>query len=60
MRGLTEKIWYARYIDWTITTPALLLTLLLSTGLPMSSIIETIFWVRCKILVHANVRRTLS
>lgn len=43
-----RSIWYARYIDWTITTPALLLTLLLSTGLPMSDIVATIFWVRLR------------
>jgi len=39
-----RSIWYVRYVDWAITTPALLLTLLLSTGLPVSDIIITIFW----------------
>lgn len=32
-----------RYIDWTITTPLLLLELLLCTGLPLSEIITCIF-----------------
>lgn len=40
---VTRSIWYARYIDWTITTPLLLLELLLVTGLPLSDIIITIF-----------------
>lgn len=39
----TRSIWYARYIDWTITTPLLLLELLLVTGLPLSDVIITIF-----------------
>lgn len=34
----TRAIWYSRYIDWTITTPLLLLTLLLATGLPLGDI----------------------
>jgi bacteriorhodopsin len=34
---------YVRYIDWVVTTPLLLLTLLLGTGLPLSSIFFTIF-----------------
>jgi len=38
-----RSIWYARYIDWTITTPLLLLELLLQTGLPLSYIFFTIF-----------------
>lgn len=40
----TRSIWYVRYIDWVITTPALLLELLLATGLPLSDIIATIFF----------------
>ncbi|UZJ55334.1 hypothetical protein CBS101457_004654 [Exobasidium rhododendri] len=40
---LTRSIWYARYVDWTITTPLLLLELLLVTGLPLSDIVVTIF-----------------
>lgn len=39
----TRSIWYARYIDWTITTPLLLLDLLLATGLPLSQIFFIIF-----------------
>ena len=42
-QALTRSIWYARYIDWTITTPLLLLELLLVTGLPLSDIFITIF-----------------
>jgi len=38
-----RSIWYARYIDWTITTPLLLMELLLTTGLPLSYIFFTIF-----------------
>lgn len=34
---------YVRYIDWTITTPLLLLELLLGTGLPLSDIITVVF-----------------
>jgi len=34
----TRSIWYARYIDWTITTPLLLLELAFTTGLPLSQI----------------------
>jgi bacteriorhodopsin len=40
---VTRSIWYARYIDWTITTPLLLLELLMVTGLPLSDIVITIF-----------------
>jgi bacteriorhodopsin len=40
----TRSIWYVRYIDWTITTPLLLLELLLGTGLPLSDIILVIFF----------------
>jgi len=39
----TRSIWYARYIDWTITTPLLLLTLLLITPVPTSTVFITIF-----------------
>jgi bacteriorhodopsin len=42
--GTTRSIWYVRYIDWTITTPALLLELLLGTGLPLSDILTVIFF----------------
>ena len=40
----TRQIWYARYIDWTITTPLLLLEILLVSGLPLSTIFITIFF----------------
>ncbi|KAJ8296664.1 Protein FDD123 [Rhodotorula toruloides] len=40
----TRSIWYARYIDWTITTPLLLLELLLVTGLPLSQIFSVLFF----------------
>ena len=39
----TRAVFYARYIDWTITTPLLLLELLLTTGLPLTEIFSTIF-----------------
>lgn len=39
----TRQIWYARYIDWTITTPLLLLELLLVSGLPLSQVFITVF-----------------
>ncbi|SPO27975.1 related to YRO2 - strong similarity to HSP30 heat shock protein Yro1p [Ustilago trichophora] len=40
----TRQIWYSRYIDWTITTTLLLLSLLLITGLPLSVIFITLFF----------------
>lgn len=43
-QGLTRAIWYVRYIDWVITTPALLLSLVLATGLPLSDIMALIFF----------------
>ncbi|GAA5905361.1 hypothetical protein JCM6882_003137, partial [Rhodosporidiobolus microsporus] len=39
----TRSVWYARYIDWTVTTPMLLLELLLATGLPLSQIFIVVF-----------------
>lgn len=42
-RPADQRLQYARYIDWTITTPLLLLELLLCTGLPLSEIFMTIF-----------------
>lgn len=39
----TREIFYARYIDWVITTPLLLLDLLLTAGLPTPTILITIF-----------------
>ncbi|KAI9755234.1 MAG: hypothetical protein M4579_004366 [Chaenotheca gracillima] len=40
--GLSREIFYARYIDWFITTPLLLLDLLLTAGLPWPTILYTI------------------
>jgi len=40
----TRAIWYARYIDWTITTPSLLLMLVLATALPLSDIIALLYF----------------
>ncbi|KZO93132.1 family A G protein-coupled receptor-like protein [Calocera viscosa TUFC12733] len=42
-QGQTRAIWYVRYIDWVITTPLLLMELLLGTGLPLSDIFVTVF-----------------
>jgi bacteriorhodopsin len=39
----TRAIWYARYVDWSITVPLLLLTLLLATGLPLGDIVTVVF-----------------
>ncbi|PWN51080.1 family A G protein-coupled receptor-like protein [Violaceomyces palustris] len=46
VNGMYPKraIWYVRYIDWTITTPLLLLEILLVSGLPLSTIFITIFF----------------
>jgi bacteriorhodopsin len=35
----TREIFYARYIDWVITTPLLLLDLLLTAGVPLGTIL---------------------
>ena len=40
----TRQIWYGRYVDWTLTTTLLLLSLLLITGLPLSVIFITLFF----------------
>ncbi|MCJ1367414.1 ion channel activity [Acarospora aff. strigata] len=40
--GLYREIFYVRYIDWFITTPLLLLDLLLTAGLPWPTILFTI------------------
>jgi bacteriorhodopsin len=39
----TREIFYARYIDWTITTPLLLLSLLLTAGALTHTILITLF-----------------
>ncbi|KAH9892170.1 bacteriorhodopsin [Xylariomycetidae sp. FL2044] len=38
----TREIFYARYIDWAITTPLLLLDLLLTAGIPTPTILVTL------------------
>ncbi|KAI0474617.1 bacteriorhodopsin [Xylaria cf. heliscus] len=38
----TREVFYARYIDWAITTPLLLLELLLTAGVPTPTILVTI------------------
>jgi len=38
----TREFFYVRYIDWFVTTPLLLLDLMLTAGLPVSSIAITI------------------
>jgi len=41
--GLYREVFYVRYIDWVITTPLLLMDLLLTAGLPWPTILYTIF-----------------
>jgi bacteriorhodopsin len=41
VRGTYRSIYYVRYIDWFITTPLLLLDLLLTAGMPW----PTLLWV---------------
>ena len=38
----SREIFYVRYIDWFVTTPLLLLDLLLTAGLPTATILITI------------------
>ncbi|KAB8356685.1 hypothetical protein FH972_024261 [Carpinus fangiana] len=40
--GNVREIFYVRYIDWFITTPLLLLDLLLTAGLPLPTVLYTI------------------
>lgn len=40
--GINRSIFYVRYIDWFITTPLLLLDLLLTAGLPWPTILFTL------------------
>lgn len=42
VEGFVREVFYARYIDWFITTPLLLLDLLLTAGLPWPTILITI------------------
>lgn len=41
--GVNREIFYARYIDWFVTTPLLLSDLMLTAGLPWTTILWTIF-----------------
>ncbi|GAA5941579.1 hypothetical protein JCM1841_002005 [Sporobolomyces salmonicolor] len=43
LTGPTRAIFYARYIDWVLTTPLLLLLLLLATGFSLSRIFFVLF-----------------
>ncbi|KAI9703342.1 MAG: ion channel activity [Candelina mexicana] len=43
VHGVNREIFYVRYIDWVITTPLLLMDLLLTAGLPWPTILFTIF-----------------
>jgi len=43
-KGVYRQIWYVRYIDWVITTPLLLLELLLASGLTLSDILTVLFF----------------
>ena len=40
--GMAREIFYVRYIDWVITTPLLLMDLLLTSGLPWPTTLFTI------------------
>ncbi|KAG7008723.1 hypothetical protein G7Y79_00004g013070 [Physcia stellaris] len=42
VHGTYRSIFYVRYIDWVITTPLLLLDLLLTAGLPWPTILYTL------------------
>ncbi|KAL8825424.1 MAG: hypothetical protein Q9191_004429 [Dirinaria sp. TL-2023a] len=42
VHGTYREIFYVRYIDWVITTPLLLLDLLLTAGLPWPTILYTL------------------
>lgn len=43
LAGTNREVFYVRYIDWFVTTPLLLMDLLLTAGLPWPTIIWTIF-----------------
>ncbi|KAH7057227.1 hypothetical protein B0J12DRAFT_406718 [Macrophomina phaseolina] len=45
--GINREIFYVRYIDWFITTPLLLMDLLLTAGMPWPTLLWVIFvdWV---------------
>lgn len=41
--GTVRQVYYARYVDWVVTTPLLLMDLLLTAALPWPTIIWVIF-----------------
>lgn len=41
--GMYRQVFYARYVDWVVTTPLLLMDLMLTAGMPWPSILWTIF-----------------
>ncbi|KAI9819262.1 MAG: ion channel activity [Pycnora praestabilis] len=42
VHGVNREIFYVRYVDWFITTPLLLMDLLLTAGLPWPTILFTV------------------
>ncbi|KZT22460.1 heat shock protein 30 [Neolentinus lepideus HHB14362 ss-1] len=48
--GGTRQIWYARYIQWFITAPLVLLELLLTTGLSLSDIVTAVFMIEVTVI----------
>ncbi|RDW74098.1 family A G protein-coupled receptor-like protein [Coleophoma crateriformis] len=44
VHGVFREVFYVRYIDWFVTTPLLLLDLLLTAGLPWPTILYTILF----------------
>lgn len=46
---LTDRYQYVRYIQWFITFPALVLSVLLATGLSLSDIVTAVFM--CMVVV---------
>jgi hypothetical protein len=42
VRGVNRSIYYVRYIDWVITTPLLLMDLMLTAGMPWPTILWTL------------------
>ena len=43
VRGTNRSVFYARYVDWVITTPLLLMDLLLTAAMPWPTILWVIF-----------------
>lgn len=42
--GTYRSVFYIRYIDWAITTPLVVVNLLLTAGMPLSTIVYVMFW----------------